>query len=204
MTTAINRRRVLTGAVLGGAAIVGASTLGALSPEAVFAEELADVPEPGAPDPNFAEGIVTDVSDGVISATGSDGKTMWRIRATEATSVWKLTPSNLDNVEVGDGLYARGVRMDDGSLAADSVWVNIVNLSAHVESVSDNTLHLVHNDDHVVARVVPDVTAAVYNGTPAISDISMVKVNTHVQVVGAWIPGTNEVEISTVYAHSHN
>lgn len=200
MSNKIDRRRLLTGAVLGGAAVVGATALGPLSPEAAFAGEPKPAARAGEPDPNFAEGLVSDVSGDIVSATGSDGKTLWRIRVTDAASVWKLTPTTIDSIAVGDGLYARGVRLDDGTLAADSVWVNIVNLSAHVVSISDNTLNLEHNHQRVVARVVPGTTAAVYNGTPAISDISMIEVDSHVQVVGAWIPGTNEVEISTVYA----
>ena len=57
----------------------------------------------------------------MLLLTGSD-KAIHRIYVTGATSVWKLRPATVDAAEVGDGLYARGVRMDDGTLAADACW----------------------------------------------------------------------------------
>lgn len=199
MASSMDRRRLLTGAVLGTATLVGGSAFGSFAPEDAFAAEPSGSIDAGLPDPNFAEGLIRSIDDNVISATGSDG-TFWRIRVTDGTSIWKLTPTSFDNVAVGDGLYARGARLDDGTLAADSVWANIVNIKAHVVSISGNKLHLDHNDERIIAHVVPGTTAAVYNGTPAISDVSLVKVDRHVQVLGAWIPGTNEVEISTIYS----
>ena len=195
----MDRRRVLAAAALGSATIAGASAFGSYSPEDVFANEQREAIEPGAPDPNFAEGRITGVDGTKFRATGTDG-TLWTIRVAEATSIWKLRPSGFDAIEVGDGMYARGARLDDGTLAADSVWVNIVNLKAHLVSIKDRKLQLDHNGDRVVGHVVDKVTAAVYNGTPAVSDLSMLQVDSHVQVLGAWIPGTNEVEVSTIYA----
>ncbi|GAA4911528.1 hypothetical protein LX16_2549 [Stackebrandtia albiflava] len=199
MSTTIDRRRLLTGAALGAAGVVTGSAFGSFAPEDALANDAVSALEPGMPDPNFAEGLVRSIDDDVISALGSDG-TLWRVRVTSGTSVWKLTPTTFDKVAVGDGLYARGARLDDGTLAADSVWANIVNLKAHVVSISDRKIHLDHNDERIVAHVMPGISAAVYNGTPAISDVSMVQVDSHVQVLGAWIPGTNEVEVSTIYA----
>ncbi|MFG1953669.1 hypothetical protein [Micromonospora sp. NPDC048830] len=99
-----------------------------------------------------------------------------------------------------DGLYARGVRLPDGTLAADSVWVNIVNLHAHIQSVGRNVPYLDHKGQRIVAHVVAGRSAAGYNGTPAVSDLSLLKVGRHVQVLGAWHPDTNEIDIATVYA----
>ncbi|GAB3957197.1 hypothetical protein GCM10027614_71970 [Micromonospora vulcania] len=61
-------------------------------------------------------------------------------------------------------------------------------------------LHLDHQGRRIVAHVVPDRSAAVYNGTPAVSDLSLLRVGRHVQVLGAWHPDTNEIDIATVYA----
>ncbi len=61
-------------------------------------------------------------------------------------------------------------------------------------------LHLDHNGNRLVGHVVPGTTAAVYNGTPAVRDLSMLQVGKHAQVIGAWRPDTNEVDIATVYA----
>ncbi|MFC3501611.1 twin-arginine translocation signal domain-containing protein [Micromonospora krabiensis] len=196
MQRTIDRRQLLATAALGG--VVGATGLGSLAPEAAFAAEAVTV-EPGLPDPNFAEGRITAVSGSMLFVTGSDA-VLHAIRITDGTSIWKLHPTTFDRVATGDGLYARGVRLPDGTLAADSVWVNIVNLHAHIASVGRNMLNLDHKGQRIVAHVVPNRSAAVYNGTPAVSDLSLLRVGRHVQVLGAWHPGTNEIDIATVYA----
>jgi hypothetical protein len=192
-------RRKFTSAVLGSAAtIAGATALGSLLPEAALAAPAWDV-EPGAVDPNFAEGVISSISDTKLFVTGSDG-VFHRIQATQATSVWKLNPTGFDAAKVGDGLYARGVRMPDGVLAAESIWLNIVNLEVHLVSVGRNMLHMEHHGSKIVGHVNPGQSAAVYNGTAAVNDMSLLKVGNHIKVVGAWRPGTNEIDVSTVYA----
>jgi hypothetical protein len=198
MEKTFDRRRLLTTAVLGGASIVGATALGSLAPEDAFAAEPVGV-EPGTADPNFAEGRVSTISGSMLLVTGSD-TVLHSIRVTDGTSIWKLHPTTFDRITVGDGMYARGVRLPDGTLAADSIWVNIVNLHAHIVSVGRNVVHLDHKGQRIVGHVVPDRSAAVYNGTPAVSDMSLLKVGKHVQVIGAWHPDTNEIDIATVYA----
>lgn len=193
----LDRRRFLTAAVLGTAGLVGATALGSLAPEAAFGATGPDV-LPGTPDPNFVEGRITGIDGTLIRANGSDG-TLHRIQATAATSVWKLTPTTLDAVAPGDGLYARGVRMPDGSLAADALWVNIVSLDAHVTTLTRNAVHLDHKGSRIVAHVVPGTSAAVYNGTPAVADLALVQVGRHVHVIGAWHPDTNEMDVATLY-----
>lgn len=199
MTNKLDRRTLLTSAVLGStASLVGATAMGSLAPEAAFATSSMSV-EPGAPDPNFAEGLVTGRNGSLLQVGGSDGR-LHRIRLTGGTSVWKLRPTTIDQVKVGDGLYARGVKMPDGVLAAESIWVNIVNLQVHVTSISKNVVNMDHHGQKVVGHVVPGTSAAVYNGTPAVSDLSMVRVGGHAQVIGAWRPDTNEIDIATIYA----
>jgi len=198
MTSHVDRRQFLTRAALGGATIVGATALGSLAPEATFGAVGPSV-APGTPDPSFAEGRITSINGSLILATGSDG-TLNRIQTTSATSVWKLTPTDVGAAQVGDGLYARGVRMPDGSLAADALWVNIVSLDAHVVTLASDRVHLDHRGDRITGHVVKGVSAAVYNGTPAVTDLSMVPVGGHVHVVGAWRPDTAEIDVSTVYA----
>ncbi|NUR26274.1 MAG: cell wall protein [Catenulispora sp.] len=198
MPSHVDRRQFLTRAALGGATIVGATALGSLAPEAAFGAVGPSV-APGTPDPSFAEGRITSISGSLILATGSDG-TLNRIQTTGATSVWKLTPTDVGAAQVGDGLYARGVRMPDGSLAADALWVNIVSLDAHVVTLTSDRVHLDHQGNRITGHVVKGVSAAVYNGTPAVTDLSMVPVGGHVHVVGAWRPDTAEIDVSTVYA----
>jgi hypothetical protein len=196
--TSPDRRRFLTSAVIGGSAVAGATALGSLAPETAFASAKVDI-APGAIDPNFAEGRVTAISGSTIKASGSD-RALHRIYVTHGTSIWKLRPTTFDEIKVGDGLYARGVRMPDGSLAADAVWVNIVNLDAAITAIDSGRLHLDHHGKKVVGHVVAGTTAAVYNHTPAIADLSGLQVGKHVKVIGAWRPDTNEVDIATVYA----
>jgi hypothetical protein len=199
MATTVNRRTLLSNAVLGTTAtLVGATAMGSLAPETAFAAR-SQTAEPGNFDPNFAEGRVTARDDSMILVSGSDGR-FHRLRLTGGTSVWKLRPTTLDQVKVGDGLYARGVLMPDGTLAVESVWVNIVNLIVHISAIGMNVLHLDHNGSRVVGHVIPGTSAAVYNGKPAVSDFSMVKVGKHAQVIGAWRPDTNEIDVATIYA----
>lgn len=194
----IDRRRLFTAAVLGSASVVGATALGSLDPDEALAAPKWDV-EPGAPDPNFVEGRVSTITGTQLFVTGSDG-VFNRIQVTGGTSIWKLHPTGFDSVEVGDGLYARGVRLSDGLLAAESIWVNIVNLEVHISSIGRNVINFEHNGSKIVGYVVPGTTASVYNSTPAISDLSLLKVGSHVKVIGAWRPDTNEIDIATIYA----
>jgi hypothetical protein len=193
----MDRRRLLTNAVLGGAALVGASALGSFAPEAAFAADPLKI-EPGAIDPNFVEGRITGMDAGLLLVAGSDG-TLNRVRTTAATSIWKLRPTTADQIEVGDGLYARGLRMPDGTLAADSVWVNIVSLHVTIVAIGRSAVQLDHHGQRIVGHVVPGVSAAAYNGTPPVADLSMLTVGKHAQVIGAWRPDTNEVDITTIY-----
>jgi len=194
----MDRRSLLTSAVLGSAALVGATAFGSVAPEAAYAHESLGLDE-STPDPNFAEGRVAAINGGLLTVTGSD-LVLHRVRATDATSIWKLHPTTVNAVEVGDGLYARGVPMPDGTLAADAVWVNIVNLHAEVVSIGKTALGLVHRGHDLVGHVVPGVTTAVYNQTAAVADLSGLRIGGHVQVVGAWRPDTDEIDIATVHA----
>ncbi|WP_163568982.1 hypothetical protein [Fodinicola feengrottensis] len=128
--SSVDRRTFLTGAVLGSAAIVGATTFGGTDPAAAFRRDTSEIAA-GAIDPGFAEGRVTSNRNGVLGVRGSD-QILHRILVTSATSLWKMDPIPVSQVAVGDGLYARGARLPDGTLAADAVWVNLVNVDADI------------------------------------------------------------------------
>ena len=197
MTTTMDRRALLTRAALGASGLVAASAMGSLAPETAFAAET-QYPDAGQPDANFAEGLIMGRNQDLLQVQGSDGR-LHRIQLTGVTSIWKLRPTTIDQAKIGDGLYARGVLMPDGVLAAESVWLNIVNLTVSITSIGRSGVQFEHHGQKVVGHVQPGVTAAVYNGTPAVSDLSMLKVGRHAQVIGAWRPGTNEIDIATIY-----
>ncbi|MQA26930.1 MAG: cell wall protein [Micromonosporaceae bacterium] len=196
----MDRRQMLTTAVLGSAAgIVGATALGSVGPEAAFAAESEAAAEPGAPDPNYVDGIVTSIDGTQLLVDRGEG-VIDRVLITQGTSIWKLRTASFDAIEVGDDVAARGVRMPDGALAADAVWMNIVNFFAHVTSINRGAIHLEHNGAKIVGHVIKGTTVASYNSTPAVSDLSPLKVGDHVQVLGAQRPGSSHVEIATIFA----
>ena len=197
MTATMDRRALLTRAALGATGLVAASAMGSLAPETAFAAG-AQFPDAGQPDPNFAEGVITGRNQDLLQVQGSDGR-LHRIQLTGVTSVWKLRPTTIDQARTGDGLYARGVLLPDGILAAEAIWVNIVNLTVAITAIGRNGVQFDHHGQKVVGHVQSGTTAAVYNGTPAVSDLSMLTVGRHAQVIGAWRPGTNEIDIATIY-----
>ncbi|MGZ0147387.1 cell wall protein [Kribbella sp. WER1] len=197
MTATMDRRSLLSRAALGATGLIAATAMGSLAPETAFAAGT-QYPDPGQPDPNFAEGLITGRNQDLLQVKGSDGR-LHRIQLTGVTSVWKLRPTTIDQAKIGDGLYARGVLLPDGILAAEAIWVNIVNLTVAITSISRTGVGFDHHGQKVVGHLQSGTTAAVYNGTPAVSDLSMLKVGRHAQVIGAWRPGTNEIDVATIY-----
>ncbi|WP_219468018.1 cell wall protein [Nonomuraea rhizosphaerae] len=195
-----SRRQMLKSALLGGGAtVVAATAMGSLGPEAAFATDRAQEVDPGAPDPNFAEGRIRSIKDNTLLVLGSN-LVFHNIRVVDGTSLWKLGPVGFDQAKPGDGLYARGVRMPDGVLAAESVWLNIVNIKGHIKNITSDKIHLDHNGQEVLCHVVAGKSVAVHSDAPASGDLSMLRVSQHVQILGAWRPDTNEVDIATVFS----
>lgn len=194
----VDRRRLLTNAALAGATIVGASALGALDAEAAFAEPTTPL-DPAVKESVFAEGRVAGRNRSMLEVAGSHGEAH-RIQITNATSIWKVRPTTIDDIDAGDGLYARGVRMPDGSIAADAVWVNIVNLPVTIRGIGRDRLHMTHGDHDkaLVGRIVKDTTAASYAGGALTSDLSRLRIGQHAQILGAWRPSDDSVDIVRV------
>lgn len=192
--TTMDRRNFLTQAVFSSAAIVGATALGGLDPESALAQSKA-----GSIDPNFAEGRITGMTGGVLSVLGSN-RILHVIHVTGATSVWKLRPTTSRDIAVGDGLYARGVRLPDGALAADAIWLNLVNLDVDIVGIARDRLALRHGPSPVVGYLVAGTSAVSYKSAPASSDLSRLRIGHHVRVVGAWRPDTNAVDVATIHS----
>jgi hypothetical protein len=193
----IDRRKFLTTAAVGGATIVGASSLGGLDPAAAFADPSPSL-DPAIDTAAFAEGRVTQIKGTALEVAGSQGD-QHVLQITNGTSIWKLHPTSIDAIEVGDGLYARGVDMPDGTIAADAVWVNIVNLHCTVSAIGKDRIMLAHGSNSLVGNVVPGTTSASYLGGAQTSDLSGLKIGQAVQVLGAWRPADDSVDLVTMW-----
>jgi hypothetical protein len=194
MHNSVDRRRFLTGAALGGATIVGASALGGLDADAAFAAPQAPI-DKAITKTSFAEGRIAAIKGSTLSVHGSYGE-RHLIQLTNATSIWKLTHTTASAIEVGDGMYARGVPLPDGTIAADAVWVNIVNLSCTIRGLGKDRISLQHGNHALVGRVVHGTTVASYADAAPTTDLSRLKLNQAVQVLGAWRPSDDGIDIA--------
>ncbi|MEV4974007.1 cell wall protein [Streptomyces scopuliridis] len=188
----LGRRRFLTTAALSGATIIGATALGGIDADAAFAAEPSL--DPAIAKSSFVEGRITGITGSVLEVAGSYGDHA-RVQMTNATSVWKVRATTAAAIEIGDGLYARGVPMPDGTIAADAVWVNIVNLDTQIRGIAKNRLHFAHGQHEVVGNVLPDTTNASYAGRALTSDLSQLRIGQSAQVLGAWRPSDNSVDV---------
>jgi hypothetical protein len=193
----MDRRRFLAATALGGAGVVSAAGLAGVLSSATDVE-AADIDLAGQQDPNFLEGKVVSVDAASLVVLTPD-LVLRRTYVTNGTQVWKVRDTTLEAVQANDHLYARGLPLQDGSFAADSIWVNIVNLHAEVVGVDASTLRFTHHGEGWTGHLQPD-TVARYSMRAPSRDLSGVAAGPHVQVVGAWRPGTNEIDVSTVFA----
>ncbi|MEO3768470.1 cell wall protein [Streptomyces sp. B8F3] len=192
-----DRRRFLSASALGGATVVGATALGAVDPDAAFAAPTPPL-DPAVAATSFAEGLITGIDGGtLLHVKGSYGE-QHRIQLTNATSIWKLHPTTADDVETGDGLYARGLEMPDGTIAADAVWVNIVNLDVTVRGIGKDRLALGYHGGELIGRIVPGRSTASYAGAALTDDLSGVRMGQHALVLGAWRPRDGAVDIARI------
>lgn len=88
--------------------------------------------------------------------------------------------------------------MPDGTIAADAVWVNIVNIHCTIRGIAKDRLHLAHNDHELVGRVVAETTTASYQGGAPTSDLSRMRIGQTAQVLGAWRPADHHIDIARV------
>ena len=193
----LDRRQFLTRAALGSATAVSATALGPLVPLAQGADGPVIAPVNGL-DPNFFEGRIVGI-DGSTLVVTSDSYLIRRIQVTNGTEIWKLRDTTFDQIVVNDRLYARGVVTDSGDFVAQSVWVNIVNLHVEISSIRSDRLLLNHVNGPLVGHLVADTVAA-YNVGPETRDLSRLRPGLHVQMIGAWHPDTNEIDIARIYA----
>src|SRR5919202_6792199 len=193
----LDRRQFLKRAALGGATAVSAGSLGPLAPLAQAGDGTSVAPVNGL-DPNFFEGRIVSI-DGSALVVTSDTYLIRRIQVVNGTTIWKFKDTTFDQIVVNDRLYARGVIAENGDFVAQSIWVNIVNLHVEIASIRSGRLLFNHPNGPLVGHLVPDTVAA-YNVGPDTRDLSRLRPGLHVQIVGAWHPDTNEIDVSTFYA----
>lgn len=197
MSNPLSRRDFLTTAALGGATIVGASALGGLDADAAFARTPSL--DPAVSGSAFVDGRIGAVQGSLLHVARTGGGTD-RVRLTNATSVWKLRPTTAEAIEVGDGMYGRGVPMPDGTIAADAVWVNIVHLECTIQGIGRDRLHLGHDNRALLGRLVPGTTVATYRGGAPTADLSRLRIGQHVRVLGAWRPADDSIDVARLTA----
>lgn len=129
-----------------------------------------------------------------------------RIQVTAATRIWKVRDTTLEDVQVNDRLYSRGVPGTDGTFIAETIWVNIVSLHLSISAIQSNRLsltqvHFGETGEQLIGHVVPE-TVVIRAVAPPTRDLSTLKVGTHVQIIGAWHPDTNEIDLVKVFVPS--
>jgi hypothetical protein len=191
----VGRRRFLTSAAATGTIIVGASALGGLDAESAFAAPMKPL-DPAIIRSTFIDGRVNQIRGQQLEVITNEGRRV--IQLTNATSIWKMDTVTAEAIEEGDGLYARGVSMPDGSMAADAVWVNIVNLYVLIRGIGRTKLHLAFKNQELVGNIVPAKTAASFRGGALTSNLSALRIGQHAQVLGAWRPSDDSIDIARI------
>lgn len=194
----LDRRQFLARAALGGATAVSAGSLGPLAPFAQAGDGTSVAAVKGL-DPNFFEGRIVSI-DGSALVVTSNSYLIRRIQVTNGTTIWKLTDTTFEQIAVNDRLYARGIVAENGDFVAESIWVNIVNLHVQIASIRSGRLLLNHPNGQPLVGHIKPVTVAAYNVGPETRDLSRLYAGLHVQLIGAWHPDTNEIDIARIYA----
>lgn len=201
--TQVDRRQFLTRTVLSGAGVVSAAALGPLAaPPAEAASPVPGEAEKGGRNPNFTEGKIIGINGSVLTVQSSQ-LLVQRIQATNSTRIWKVKDTTLDDVYVNDRFYARGIPGGEGVFIAETIWVNIVSLHVAIASVATdrillNQVHLHQTGEQLVGHIVPE-TVVIGNLVPATRDLSRLRIGSHVQIIGAWHPDTNEIDIAKIF-----
>lgn len=194
--TELDRRQFLSRAALGGAAVVSVGSLGGAalaSPEGGAGNVRVD-----GDDPNFFEGLVASIRDATLLVTSSS-YLIRRVQVGNGTRVWKGGDATFGEIRPGDYVYASGVPGPNADFLADAIWVNIVNLHVEIESIHSDRLQLNHVGGPIVGHLKPDTVVA-YNDGPETRDLSRLRPGLHVQMIGAWRPGKDEMDVTRIYA----
>lgn len=192
----VKRRDLLKGAVLGSAGVLSASAFAVLG-QPVSAQQITNI-EAGARDPRFAMGLVHAIEGPVIVALNEESL-IQHLELTNMTQVWKGYYTTIEDVKPGDFFYARGTPTLDSRFLADTIWVNIVSLPLHVIDVKEKRIIFSGPQGQYMGHC-RRYTSCVYGDTPPCRDLSGLQTGQHVHVIGCWRPGTDEFDISRIFA----
>ncbi len=135
----MKRRSFLRNVTLGGAAVAnflypGLTNIVKAQNESPSTPSVEERPDR---DPNFFGGtVVEQTPEGIVLAGGDELKA---VRISEETAVWKEFYGN-HPIRVGDYADVRGTALPDGTLQAESIWVNIGRLDGIIESKTPSGL----------------------------------------------------------------
>lgn len=135
----MKRRSFLRNVTLGGAAVAnflypGLTNIVKAQNENPSTPSVEERPDR---DPNFFGGtVVEQTPEGIVLAGGDELKA---IRISEETAVWKEFDGN-HPIRVGDYADVRGTALPDGTLQAESIWVNIGRLDGIIETKTPSGL----------------------------------------------------------------
>lgn len=110
-----------------------------ITPFSAAAVSLTAQPSPST---EFGDGTVSEVNGNTI-VTRRSGGIVERIVVGPSTNIWKGGNATISAVGSGDFIYARGVPMPDGSMAAIAIWVNIAQVYGKVTSVGAGRFKLI-------------------------------------------------------------
>jgi hypothetical protein len=83
----------------------------------------------------FIQGLVVDVDLASQVFVSEDDQRRFIVRVMPDTRLWKGKITTLDEVQLGDFLYGFGKPMDDGTIAAQKLWFNIISFYAKVDAI---------------------------------------------------------------------
>jgi len=192
----LDRRQFLTRAALGSATVV---SVGGLGPTLARADGESEAARVDGDDPNFFEGLVASIRDSTLLVT-SNTYLIRRVQVGSGTRVWKGGDATLADIRPGDYLYASGVPGQNADFFADGIWANIVNLDVQIANVAPGRLDFNHTGGPIVAHLTANTVVA-YNGAAETKDLSRLRPGLYAQVIGAWRPGTDEMDVTRIYTN---
>lgn len=171
----ITRREFLEQVAFGSSAI-GASMVLKIHPLLQLAEKEEET--------IFLEGTVSRVKGDRLIV--KDESVIYTLFMTNKTRIWKGKVASLDQVDIGDYIYARGIPKAEEEFIATKVWVNIANFYGTVVDREGNTLSLRIDDPRFETFLTVHITADTLVNEARGVDLSVLSPGRYVQALGLY------------------